>query len=50
MVAGADMSINGATAGEYPLGRTTLPVKDVGRLLLLRGPARAGRGGQHVPG
>jgi formyltetrahydrofolate deformylase len=26
--------INGATTSEYPAGRTTLPVKDVGRLLL----------------
>ena len=34
MVAGTDVDIDGATAGEYPVGRTTLPVKDVGRLLL----------------
>ena len=34
MVAGTDVNVTGATAGEYPLGHTTLPVKDVGRLLL----------------
>jgi formyltetrahydrofolate deformylase len=33
MVAGTDV-IGGATTGEYPVGRTTLPVQDVGRLLL----------------
>ena len=33
MVAGTDV-IGGAATGEYPVGRTTLPVKDVGRLLL----------------
>ena len=35
MVVGTDAAVHGATAGEYPLGRATLPVKDVGRLLLL---------------
>ena len=34
MVTGTDVNINGATTSEYPAGRTTLPVKDVGRLLL----------------
>ena len=34
MVAGTDVTINGATAGEYPVGHMALPVKDVGRLLL----------------
>ena len=36
MGAGTDVNINinGATTSEYPVGRTTLPVKDVGRLLL----------------
>ena len=34
MVAGTDVTINGAAAGEYPVGHMALPVKDVGRLLL----------------
>ena len=34
MVAGTDVTINGATAGEYSVGHMALPVKDVGRLLL----------------
>ena len=34
MVGGTELGSHGAEAGEYPLGRTTLPVKDVGRLLL----------------
>jgi formyltetrahydrofolate deformylase len=34
MAVGTDVIINGATASEYPVGRTTVPVRDVGRLLL----------------
>lgn len=34
MITGTDAGINGATTSEYPAGRATLPVKDVGRLLL----------------
>ncbi|MET0698773.1 MAG: formyltetrahydrofolate deformylase [Mycobacterium sp.] len=34
MVAGTELDISGGAAGEFPLGRSTLPVKDVGRLLL----------------
>ena len=34
MAAGTDADAQGLTAGEYPVGRAPLPVKDVGRLLL----------------
>jgi formyltetrahydrofolate deformylase len=34
MVVGTDIDGHGATAAEYPPGHATLPVKDVGRLLL----------------
>ncbi|MCI4677015.1 formyltetrahydrofolate deformylase [Candidatus Mycolicibacterium alkanivorans] len=34
MIGRTEVDVRGAHAGEYPLGHTTLPTKDIGRLLL----------------